>query len=902
MSYITICHQLVDQQQFAVLKSNVSRYLEETADVQALPLLALAHAHLGERMEAEGVCAELANCMDELAADARVDLAAVYCLFYRIDQAVALLEVVLRQVPEHSLGLARLAWCRMQIGALELARGLYQHAARLAPHRLPVWSALARLCLQAGDITDAQQALDEAIAQLNLVHRELPEAAIELFSAQFRALQLEIWIAADDLAQAEQWLAQRRESLTEDKWIALVTGYAMQLASDARHAEAEEALRSALKYYAENLSLISNLAELAQMQGRTMQLVHLLQRAIRFAKLQDKPEVAYWVRLSGAWLHQQEAQARRAADKAVALAEALEENENTPQAMICRLRLQAKNALAQVESQQQHFKQAETLFQQLLDENPYFLPALQGLGQQQMLLGNIDQAVALFERIKEIDPAKGYSSLINARKFPEDEAILVRMEKAARQPSMEGKVRAGLLLQLASAWEKRKDYNKAFALAVEANAASKKLLHYDAKAHRQQCARIRYAFGKELYQHRKNCGVDSNLPVFVLGMPRSGTTLVEQIIAGHSKIFGAGELGVISHRIQGMNRWERHVGSGRHYPDCVDDLSPYVIEGIAKGILDELKALATEDKPEARHVVDKLPHNFENIGLIKFLFPNARIISVRRDPRDIALSNYFTDYQAKHGGMGFAYDLQWIGEQLADHNLLMHHWQQVFPGQILEINYEDVVEDTEAMARKMLDYIGVDWEPQVLNFNQLDRPVKTASVWQVRQPIYKTSQAKWRRYVDHLAPLIAGTNKKIEWDVIKMLSLPESGLLTQGVELYKQDKWAEAEYQLKKLLHHLPDHAAANFMLGLIYARVGQVTEAIILMEKGLDKCPWKADWRKDLIQAYEMVGASDKAEALRQKIQFKAREIEMNESEAETDWPISFDESKSLELEGTIK
>jgi hypothetical protein len=121
--------------------------------------------------------------------------------------------------------------------------------------------------------------------------------------------------------------------------------------------------------------------------------------------------------------------------------------------------------------------------------------------------------------------------------------------------------------------------------------------------------------------------------------------------------------------------------------------------------LDELRELAATDKPDAQFVVDKLPHNFENIGFIKFLFPKAKIISVRRDPRDIALSNYFTDYQAKHGGMGFAYDLSQIGEQLADHNMMIHHWQQVFPNEILEINYEDVVEDLEGSARKMLDYI-----------------------------------------------------------------------------------------------------------------------------------------------------------------------------------------------------
>lgn len=418
-------------------------------------------------------------------------------------------------------------------------------------------------------------------------------------------------------------------------------------------------------------------------------------------------------------------------------------------------------------------------------------------------------------------------------------------------------------MQLAAAWEKRKDYNKAFAYARESNELSKRFLRYDPQAHRQRCARIRQRFSRGLFEHRQSCGHPSTQPVFVLGMPRSGTTLVEQIIAGHSQIFGAGELGVISQRVAGLERWERRVGSGRRYPDCVDDLDPYVVNGIAEGMLKELKEYAAPSKPDALHVVDKLPHNFENIGLIKLLFPNAKIISVRRDPRDIAISNYFTDYAAKHGGMGFAYDLTWIGEQLADHNLLMHHWQQVFPGEILEVQYEDVVENTEAMARKMLEYIGVPWEPEVLNFSDLDRPVKTASVWQVRQPIYKTSTAKWKRYEEHLAPLIAGTNAKITWEPIEMLSLPEPGLLQKGVALYKEGNLDEAEYEFKKLLHHIPEHAAASHMVGVIYARKGHYEAAIPLMELSLKACPWNNHWRKDLVQALKLAGQTERAKAV---------------------------------------
>ena len=865
MSFKGSLRHLVDLLQFSALKSNVQDHYANTNDIQILPLLALAHAHLGERQEAEMVLNQIKTPMAELDRDGRVDLAAVYCLFHRVDDALALLEEAYKEDAQDALCLARLAWCRMTQGKLEEALELYQRSAKMAPERLPVWTALIQLYIHEQDFELAQQSLIAAIQQLEHLRDQLPERAMLQFTAQFRSLQLELWVTSDALEKAEEWLDERREDLSEDDWVELVNGYTMILAGRSQHSDADACLRKALSHYPKNIVLYSQLAELAQLQGRTMQTVQLLRRAIGLSKAQEKPAVLLWVRLANVCLHNMPERAQKAADKAVELANGMQVSDEMTEYQIKQLKWQANNALAQVASQAQDFALAEDLFNQVLKENPYFLSALQGLGQQEMQRGNIDKAVELFERIKQINPAKGYSSLINARQFPDDEKTLQRIEKVARQPSLEGEVKAGLLLQLASAREKNKDYDQAFRLATEANDSAKKLLKYDPKAHRNQCARTRFAFGKALYEHRPNFGHDSSLPVFVVGMPRSGTTLVEQILASHSDIFGAGELGVIPSRIQGLNRWERHTGSGRRYPDCVDDISLEATQGIADGILKELKELAEDDKPNAKHVVDKLPHNFENIGLIKFLFPNAKIISVRRDPRDIAISNYFTDYQAKHGGMGFAYDLTWIGEQLADHNLMMHHWDQVFPNEILTVNYENVVENTEASARRMLDYIGVDWQPQVLAFNELDRAVKTASVWQVRQPIYKTSKAKWLRYKKHLAPLTKGTNAKIMSDPIDdMLSLPQAGFLTDGVALFHQGDLDGAELNMKKMLHHNPEHAACQYMLGLIYCRKGHVQDAVPLFEKALKVCSWKKDWRDSLIQAYGVLGEPEKADALK--------------------------------------
>lgn len=811
-------------------------------------------------------------------------------------QALSDLEAVLQEQPEHALAMARLAFGRMAIGAVDEARALYRASLSLAPHRVGVWVSLARLYMHDQQWIDVQWAVEQAgqaIAAQAQGATEL-EGPLAEFENQIKVLRLQLWAATQEAARAEAWLDEARQAAmaawpTEvaetpaaegdapwvAHWLPYVQAYAQALAASDAHAAAEATLVDAWRHAPKSLDLLRQRAELAQTQGRTGQALGLLRQAIRLAKQQDKPaavEVGLQVQLAEACSMGMDGPKRHAAERAHDLAQVLVADDSFSASAVQALQWAAQCALASVESNAGNFARAQELFQAVLAQNEYHLKALQGLGHQALQQGRIDEAVAYFERVKAVDPVRGITSLINARQVPRDEETLTLLEALAAQPSMEGSEgseRSALLFSLASAWEKNKDFARAFALVDRANAASRKHLSYSPSAHRQQCARIRYAFGSELFAHRKDCGYrgeDARLPVFVVGMPRSGTTLVEQILAGHSAIFGAGELGVISAGVQGLNRWERHTGSGRAYPDCVDDMTPAFTDALARNIIEELKALAAESKPEARFVVDKLPHNFEHIGLIKFLFPEAKIISVRRDPRDIAISNYFTDFAAKHGGMGFAYDLEWIDQQLADHNLLMHHWNQVFPGEILEMQYEDVVEDIEGMARKMLDYIGVDWEPKVVAFNELDRPVKTASVWQVRQPIYKTSKAKWARYQDHLAPLIRGTNAKITWEPFEMSILPQPGWLTDGVAQYKADDLDGAEYTFKKLLHHLPEHAAAKAMVALIYLRKGHPNEGVALLEQAVERCPWNPAWREDLAKALEIVGNAEQAQAARQR------------------------------------
>jgi tetratricopeptide (TPR) repeat protein len=175
-----------------------------------------------------------------------------------------------------------------------------------------------------------------------------------------------------------------------------------------------------------------------------------------------------------------------------------------------------------------------------------------------------------------------------------------------------------------------------------------------------------------------------------------------------------------------------------------------------------------------------------------------------------------------------------------------------------------VVDDLEGSARKMLNYIGVEWQPQVLKFNELERTVKTASVWQVRQPIYKTSKAKWKRYENYLAPLIKGTNVKILPNPIDdMFTLPEAGFLTDGMAFYKAGDMDAAEMCFKKMLHHNSEHAACNYMVGLVYMSKGHPVDGIAQIEKALKKAPWHKEWRDNLLKAYEQEGETEKAKAM---------------------------------------
>ncbi|WP_036241191.1 tetratricopeptide repeat-containing sulfotransferase family protein [Mesorhizobium sp. STM 4661] len=367
-----------------------------------------------------------------------------------------------------------------------------------------------------------------------------------------------------------------------------------------------------------------------------------------------------------------------------------------------------------------------------------------GLASALSSLGRMDEAaVYLKEAIKRrIDMPAAYNDLVQTRKFTEEPEELQSILRELGNPKLDPEGAHKLHHAAGKVLNDLKRYGEAFDHFNKAKQASGH--SFDIDLYRRWIDSLIETFTPDFLAARAGYGNPSDVPVFVVGMPRSGTTLTEQICASHPDVHGAGELNK-------LRRVANAIGLKTSSAGDLNQSIMSITEDLSRTLAEEHLSYLREWAPAALRVMDKMPHNFELIGLIGLLFPNARIIHCRRDAIDNCVSCFVLSFNKGHS---YNTDLHTLGLYYREYDRLMRHWNEVFPGLIFENRYEALVEDQEAQSRRLMDYLGLPWDDACLRFFDRDGSVNTPSRWQVRQPIYKSSVKRWKNYENEIQPLI----------------------------------------------------------------------------------------------------------------------------------------------------
>jgi len=399
-------------------------------------------------------------------------------------------------------------------------------------------------------------------------------------------------------------------------------------------------------------------------------------------------------------------------------------------------------------------EKAEAAFERAIALNPNVPLVQMSYGHILKTHGDQDKALKAYREAIRLRPSFGevYWSMANLKIFSFEESEVAAMESQLQEEELGDSPEVHFRFALGKAYEDKKDYEKAWHYYDTGNTKQRGLVQHDPVEMEIKQAQLMEVFSKEFLQEQSGHGFDVPDPIFIVGLPRSGSTLIEQILASHSRVEGTAELPFVGKISSSIGRFR---ADGVQFPMAARDLRKQDWGAYGRQYMDSSRAHRVTDAPI---FTDKLPNNFSLVGLIHLILPNAKIINARRHPVDCCLGNY---KQLWGKGQHFTYDVFELAEYYKEYHKIMTHWHTVLPGKVLDVHYEETVTDLEGQVRKILEYCELPFEEQCLRFYETERPIRTASSEQVRQPIYRGALGRWRHYekdlaywIEELAPII----------------------------------------------------------------------------------------------------------------------------------------------------
>ena len=594
---------------------------------------------------------------------------------------------------------------------VERAMSIYPEWAR--PHEVR-----GELLLAKGELPDAADAFHKALEldpKLQRTRMKLGQVFMYMGRVdEAKALKTEFM----ELSQDNQDIAKAADLEKEEKF-----------------EEAEQIYRQILTRNPDNVSAMRAWAQLGMQQERYPDAEVLLQKAVEVTPGFSRA----WVDLC-AVLHEQHKfdDVIESANKLIKL------RPRSPEGHIW---------LATALSSAGHHEDALESFDKALEISPDHVGAMCGKGNACRTIGDYDGAVAAFRGSIEVEPlhAEAYWSLANLKTFRfEDQEVddMLALLGDERVPP-EGQVKLNNALGLE--FEGRKEYDRSFEFIDRGNKLRREQEFYDRIQNEEKVDLTIDAFSQQFLEDNAGHGDPEPAPIFIVGLPRSGSTLLEQILSSHSMVDGTHELA----DLDAMIRNDRQLtGPRKFHPD---ESQRYPLT-ISKLDADGFKHRGSEYIERTRRhrgdrpfFTDKNPNNFMHVGLLQLILPNAKIINAKRHPLDSCYGSY---KQLFAKGQPFTYDLVEIGEYYLQYQRIMDHWHEALPGKVLDVQYEEVVTDLESQVTRILEHCELEWEESCLKFHETSRSVKTASSEQVRQPIYSSSVNTWRHYEPHLGALI----------------------------------------------------------------------------------------------------------------------------------------------------